>query len=337
MDTSRPFVHDWREWRRLRAWELAQQGWGVRRIAVALDASPAAVSRWLAAARHGGHLALLTRSRSGAPSKLSADQRRLIPDFLWHGPEAYGFRGELWTCPRVAQVLAEEFGVAYSRSQVARILKALGWTPQVPITRAIQRDEEAIERWAAEDWPALQARARKEGRTLVFVDESGFYLLPGKVRTYGPRGLRPLVPEWQTRDHLSIMGAVTTQGRIYTLVRQRSLDGLDTVAFLEHLGREVDGPALVVWDRSPIHRRAAVAEFVEAVGADGLALEFLPAYAPDLNPVEWVWQHLKNVEMRNLVCVDLEELHEELHLALGRVRQKPRLPPAFFAGAGLAL
>lgn len=337
MPTTQPSVYDWREWRRLRAWGLAQQGWGVRRIAVALDASPAAVSRWLAAARYGGHAALLAQHRPGAPAKLSAEQRRLIPDFLWHGPEAYGFRGELWTCPRVAQVLAEEFGVSYSRSQVARILKALGWTPQVPITRAIQRDEDAIERWAIEDWPALKARAREEGRTLVFVDESGFYLLPGKVRTYSPQGLRPIVPEWQTRDHLSVLGAVTPGGRVYTLVRQRALDGLDAVAFLEHLGREIGGPVQVVWDRSPIHRRVAVGEYVEAVGGDGLALEFLPAYAPDLNPVEWLWQHLKDVEMRNLVCVDLEELHEELHLALGRVRQKPRLIPAFFSGAGLAL
>ena len=147
----------------------------------------------------------------------------------------------------------------------------------MPITRAIQRDEEASERWAREDWPVLQARAREEGRTLVFVDESGFYLPPGRVRTYGPRRRRPIVPGWQTRDHLSAMGAVTTRGRVYTLVRQRSLDGLDTVAFLGHLGRAVGGPALVVWDRSPIHRRAAVGEFVEAVGADGRALEFLPA------------------------------------------------------------
>ncbi len=337
MATTRSSVHDWREWRRLRAWELAQTGWGVRRIAVALAASPAAVSRWLAAARHDGPQALLTQPRPGAPAKLSADQKRLIPDFLWHGAEAYGFRGELWTCRRVAQVLDEEFGVRYARSQVARILKALGWTPQVPITRAIQRDEAAIECWATEDWPVLKRQAKKEDRTLVFVDESGFYLLPGKVRTYSPRGLRPMVPEWQTHDHLSVMGGLTTDGRILTWVRQRPLDGLDTVAFLEHLGREIGGAGQVVWDRSPIHRRAAVGEFVEAVGADGLALEALPAYAPDLNPVEWLWQHLKNVEMRNLVCVDLEELHEELHLALGRVRQKRRLIPAFFTGAGLAL
>jgi transposase len=337
MGTKRHAVHDWREWRRLRAWDLAQLGWGVRRIATALDASPTAVSRWLAAARHDGPDALLARPRPGAPAKLTPDQRRLIPDFLWHGAEAYGFRGEVWTCPRVAAVLREELGVRYSRSQVARILKALGWTPQVPITRAIQRDEAAIERWAEADWPALKCRARNEGKTLVFVDESGFYLLPGKVRTYSPAGLRPIAPEWQTHDHLSVMGAVTPAGQVYTLVRQRPLTGLDTIAFLEHLGREIGGPALVVWDRSPIHRRAEVGAFVAAVGADGLAVEFLPAYAPDLNPVEWVWGHLKRVEMRNLVCLDLEGLHEEFHLAVGRVRRKPRLIPAFFAGAGLVL
>jgi transposase len=268
---------------------------------------------------------------------LRKEQKRLIADFLWHGTEAYGFRGEVWTCGRVARVLREEFGVVYHPGHVSRILKDLGWTPQIPITRAIQRDEDAIERWATEDWPTLKSRARKTGRMLVFVDESGFYLLPGRVRTYGPEGLTPVIHEWQTRDHLSVMGGLTADGRILTLVRQRALTGLDTVAFLEHVGREIGGPVQVVWDRSPIHRRAAVGEFVETVGADGLALEALPAYAPDLNPIEWLWGHLKRVEMKNLACLDLEELHEELHLAIGRVRQKPRLIPAFFKGAGLVL
>jgi transposase len=337
MGTARRTPADWREWRRLRAWDLALQGWRVNAIARALAASPTAVSRWLAAARRDGPAALHARPHPGAMPKITADQKRLIADFLWHGPEAYGFRGEVWTCPRVARVLDEEFGVTYSRSQVARILKALGWTPQIPITRAIQRDEAAIERWAEEDWPRLKQRAREEGRTLAFVGESGFYLLPGKVRTYGPAGLTPVIYEWQTRDHLSVMGGLTTDGRALTLVRQRALTGLDTVAFLEHVGREIGGPVQVAWDRSPIHRRKLVGDFIEAVGQDALRVEFLPAYAPDLNPVEWLWRHLKQEEMKNLTCLDLEELHEEVHLAPGRVRRKTRLPPAFFAGAGLSL
>jgi transposase len=102
--------HDWREWRRLRAWYLFQQGWTECEIADALGASKGAVSQWLTCARKGGHQALLSRVR-GTHAKLTEEQKRLIPDFLWHGPEAYGFRGEVWTCPRVVEVLAREFGV----------------------------------------------------------------------------------------------------------------------------------------------------------------------------------------------------------------------------------
>jgi transposase len=321
----------------MRALELHEGGWTQRDIAAALGATESAVSRWLAAARLGGREALTSHTdRRGVAPRLTPEQLRLIPDFLWHGAEAYGFRGEVWTCGRVAGVIREEFDVSYSNSQVSRLLKRLGWTPQVPITRAIQRDEEAIARWRAESWHALKRRARRERRELVFVDESGFYLLPGVVKTYAPRARTPVVEEWQTRDHLSVMGGVTPRGKVYTLVRPRSLNGLNTIEFLLHLGRLAGDRLLVVWDGSPIHRRAEVSEFVaEARGA--IVVERLPSYAPDLNPVEWLWRHLKEVELRNLSCLDLEQLHLEFHLALGRVRQKPRLMRSFFEGAELAV
>jgi transposase len=326
---------DWREWRRLRALELHQQGWTQRDIAAALGATEGTVSRWMAAARRGGPEALASHlDRRGIAPKLAPEQVRLIPDFLWHGAEAYGFRGDVWTCGRVAGVIREEFDVSYSKSQVSRLLKHLGWTPQVPITRAIQRDEEAIARWRAESWPDLKRRAHRERRELVFVDESGFYLLPGVVKTYAPRARTPVLDEWQTRDHLSVMGGLTARGKVYTMVRQTPLNGLHTIEFLLHLGRSAGDRLLVSWDGSPIHRRAEVSEFVaETKGAVGV--ERLPAYAPDLNPVEWLWRHLKEVELRNLTCLDLEQLHLEFHLALGRIRQKPRLMQSFFQGAEL--
>jgi transposase len=321
----------------MRAWQLSQQGWGVRLIAEALDASPAAVSGWLKAARQRGVETLQSHPHPGAPAKLTAGQRQLIADFLWHGPEAYGFRGEVWTCARVARVLKEEFDVSYSKSQVSRILKDLGWTPQVPITRAVQRDEEAIERWQQEVWPELRRRARRPGRAVILVDEAGFYLLPGVVRTYGPRGLTPVIYEWQTRDHLSVMGGVTPEGKVYTLARQESLNGLHSIEFLAHLLRHAGERLLVVWDGSPIHRRAEVTKFIAAIGRKRLWVEQLPPYAPDLNPVEWLWRRLKQVELRNLVCLDLEELHQQFHLAANRVRRKPELVRSFFASAGLKL
>lgn len=112
---------------------------------------------------------------------MTAAQKRLIPEFLWHGPEAYGFRGQVWTCARIAKVIEEEFGVSYHRDHVGRLLAELHWTPHVPIRRALQRDEGAIQRWRDEVWPDRLRRARHERRVLVFEDESGFYLLPGLV------------------------------------------------------------------------------------------------------------------------------------------------------------
>jgi transposase len=327
--------HDWREWRRFRAVQLARLGWVHRDIADALGISEQAVSQWLAHFAASGVQGLVSHPHGGQ-AKLTDAKKALIPDFLWHGPEAYGFEGEFWTCARVAKILHEELGVSYHKHHVARILRSLGWTPQVPITRAVQRDEEAIELWRQERWPELQRRARKERRTLVFTDESGFYLLPAVVRTYGPKGLTPVLYHWAKRDHLSVAGAVTTTNKVYTMVRRKALNGLNCVEFLQHLLQQIGGSLLVIWDGSPIHRRAAVKDFVTGVGEKDLVLETLPSYAPDLNPVEWLWKHLKHVELRNRTCMDLEELHMEFHIAVGHIRQKPLLIHSFFQGPGLA-
>jgi transposase len=320
----------------MRALELHRQGWMQRDIAAALGATESAVSPWLDSARHGGREALASHTdRRGVAPELTPEQRRLIPDSLWHDAEAYGFRGDVWTWGRVVGVLREEFDGTYSKGQVSRLLKRLGWTPQVPITRAIQRDEEAIARRRVESWPGLREKGRRERRRLVFVDESGFYLLPGVVKTYAPRGQTPGVDAWQTRDHLSVMAGVTPAGKVDTLVRPPPLNGLHTVAFLVHLGRLAGDRSLVIWDGSPIHRRAEVSAFVaEARGK--IPVEPLPSYAPDLNPVEWMWRHLKDVELRDLSCLDLDQLPLELPLALGRARQRLSLRRSFFAGAGLA-
>ena len=302
------------QWRRVHAWQLSRRGWKQRDIAVAFDVSEGAVSHWLASARLRGKAALMAQPRPGRPGRLTLDQLRLIPDFLGHGAEAYGFRGKAWTTARIAKVIAEEFGVSFHKAHVSRLLHGLHWTPQLPVLRAMQRDEHEIARWRKVVWPQLKAKAQCERKTLVFTDESGFYLLPGVVRTYAPQGEPPIIKEWQTRDHLSVMGGITREARLYSLVRQESLNGVHVIEFLKHLMRYLGRRMLVIWDGSPIHRRVLVTEFLASKDGCGIHVERLPAYAPDLNPIEEAWQHLKHVEMRNLVCFDLEELHLQLHL-----------------------
>jgi transposase len=147
---------DWREGRRLRAWELKQQGWNQRDIARALGVTEGAVSQWVKRGRQGGVEALRKRNSTGAPPRLSAEQRARVPELLALGAPAHGFHGEVWTCERVAQVIRKEFGVSYHRAHVSRLLRALGLSLQKPARRANQRDEEAIERWKQERWPRLK-------------------------------------------------------------------------------------------------------------------------------------------------------------------------------------
>jgi transposase len=148
---------DWREGRRLRAWELKQEGWKHQDIAEALGVGKGAVSQWMKRGQEeGGVEGLRRRVASGAPPRLSQGQRDELPELLERGAEAYGFRGEVWTCERVAEVIRKGFGVSYHPAHVGRLLKALRLSLQKPARRADQREEEAIERRREERWPSLK-------------------------------------------------------------------------------------------------------------------------------------------------------------------------------------
>jgi len=143
---------------------------------MALDVSEGAVSRWLKRAEEKG---LYARPHTGRPPELTHEEKRLIPDFLGHGAEAYGFRGAVWTCPRVCKVIELEFGVTYHRSHVARLLKELKWTPQQPIERAIQRDEVEITRWRKEIW--LETKKKRVWSTeslFLWMNRAFIFCLP---------------------------------------------------------------------------------------------------------------------------------------------------------------
>ena len=325
----------WKEARRLQALALRQKGWKQIQIAEALGVTAGAVSQWFRMVNDRDATVLLARPHPGRPPELTCEQKNLIPDLLSHGAEVYGFRGDVWTNARVATVIEWEWSVCYHPSHVARLLKELKWTPQLPIGRAIQRNEDAIALWRKEKWPELQKQARLERKTLVFVDESGFYLLPARVRTYAPRGKTPILRVFETHDHLSVMSAITTQGWLFTMVRDKSLTGVESVRFLKHLLAQLDRKLLVIWDGSPIHRGKEVKAYLADGATKHIHLEPLPPYAPDLNPDEGVWNQLKYVELRNVCCLDLGHLRHQFDLAVTRLRRKPYLIQSFFAGAGL--
>ena len=120
---------------------------------------------------------------------------------------------------------------------------------------------------------AAEKGALEEGRTILFVDQSGFYLLPCVVRTYAPVGQTPILREQLSRDHLSVISGISLEGKLYMMEQQRAFTGEDVVRFLRHLLRQIAGKLLVVWDGSPIHRGRAVKEFLASGASHRLQLE----------------------------------------------------------------
>lgn len=148
---------DWLEGRRLRAWELLQQGWSQHRIAEALGVTQGAVSQWLRRVREaGGVEGLYRRPNKGATPRLTPEQLGQLPSLLEQGPQTFGWWDDVWTRERVGIVIENRFGVRYHPMQVGRILRKIGWTPQKPVRKAVERDEAAIEGWKKEEWPALK-------------------------------------------------------------------------------------------------------------------------------------------------------------------------------------
>ena len=128
-----------------------------------------------------------------------------------------------------------------------------------------------------------------------------------------------------SREHLSAISAVSMTGELYLAAQDHSYKGADIISFLEQLLEEIEGRLLVIWDGAPVHRSRAVKEWLAQGAARRIQLEQLPGYAPELNPDEGVWRYLKRVELKNLVCADLEQLGREFRAAARRLLSKPEV------------
>ncbi len=178
------------------------------------------------------------------------------------------------------------------------------------------------------------SKARAEQRTIVFIDEAGFYLLPFVARTYAPCGQTPVLRAPLAYDHLSVISAVTPDGRLLTHIQRESYRGPEIVAFLGQVQRQIAGKLLVIWDGASIHHGEAVKQYLAGGAAARLHLERLPAYAPELNPDEGAWNQLKRVQLKNRCCQTEAELWHELCLAIRRVQRRPHLITACFRQCG---
>lgn len=319
----------------MEAAELFAAGHSRAEVAAHCGVSWRAAHEWYRLWRTQGAEALRAKKKPGPAPKFSEEDMEVLAGELRRGPVAHGYENDLWSLPRVGRLINETFARKVSPSEVWRLLRRMRWSPQKPRRQARERDEEKITQWKEQRWPQLKARARKEERTIVFVDESGLSQKPAAKSTWAPEGQTPVLELNFNWKKLSVIGGITLKS-LYFQLHEDSVKAPEVVAFLRHLQQHISGKLLVIWDGLPAHRSKVVADYLASTKGR-VWVERLPSYAPELNPIEYLWGYAKGNDLANFAPKELWELSRAARKALARVRKVKRCLRAFWIQSDLNL
>jgi transposase len=329
---GRSFDHRTLEAIRLMAVERVRDGEKPSSVVTSFGFNRTTIYKWITAAEKPGEglKALRSRPATGRPRSLSPRQEQQV--FRWingRDPRQYGLDFGLWTRSMVANLIEQKFHVRLGVTAVGELLAKLGLTPQKPLQRAYQRDPEAIEKWKRERFPAIAEQARASGGEVYFWDESGFRADAVHGKTWSKKGSTPVVQRPGQRQSISAASAVNSRGAFWYCTYQGGLNAELFVTLLRRMMRHRTKPVHLVVDGLPAHKTALVKTYVEATNGM-LTLHFLPGYAPELNPDELVWSHMKRTGVARAPLRRGESLREKIEEQLGKIKRMPGLVRSFF-------
>jgi transposase len=285
---------------------------------------------WLKKFRQGGWEALAERIAQGPAAKLTERQRQRVKRWiLGRDPRQYGFDFGLWSRRIVQALIQEKMGVALGLTAVGRLLASLDITPQKPLRRAYERDPKTVQLWLEQTYPRLKRRARRLGAKIFFLDEAGFQSDPPLGRTYGLKGKTPVVVTSGQRQSLNVISAVNARGEFWAATYTGKLNAEAFAAFLQDFMKGRRGKVFLVVDGHPAHKANRVTDLVASMDGQ-LELHPLPAYAPDLNPDEFVWSHMKTNGVSKKPLKKNESLKDRIEEDLLKLYENPALVRSFF-------
>ena len=288
------------------------------------------IYRWLRAEARGGEAVLKAHKAGGPPCKLSPKQKQQVRTWICgKDPRQYGFDFGLWTRRIVAELIRQRMGMALGLTAVGRLLAGLQITPQKPLRRAYERDPAAVEKWQREDYPRLRQRAKRRGADVFFRDEAGVRSDAPLQRTWGAKGQTPVVATSGQRQSVNAISAVNARGAFWYNVYTGRLNALRFIEFLKDFLATRRRPVFLVVDKHPAHIAGVVAEYVQSLRGK-LELHFLPGYAPDLNPDEFVWNHLRHQGVSKTPLRQNESLRARVQPDLANIKNDRRLVRSFF-------
>jgi transposase len=291
---------------------------------------------WLRRFEDEGWEGLVERIAAGPEPKLSENQRQRVKRWIvGRDPRQYGFEFGLWTRQIVADLIAQKMGVTLCVTAVGKLLAQLDITPQKPLRRAYERDPVAVQAWVDEAYPGLRRKARKNGASIFFLDEAGFDSEPRLGRTYGLKGQTPVVSTTGQRQKVNAISAVNASGAFWCQLYTERLNAQLFVQFLREFMRGRPGKVYLVVDGHPAHKANAVKSLIRELEGK-LELHFLPPYAPDLNPDEFVWAYMKTNGVSKKPLRKNESLKERVASDLATIKADRTLVKSFFGAKSVA-
>jgi len=298
-------------------------------VIAALGFHRSRIYQWLSQYRAGGEKALETRTICGRPRKFPERYADALRELIKSDPRQLDFHDALWTREMIRELIASEFGVEVSVRSVSNILQRLGITVQRPRLKAYEQDPQAVKQWLEETWPAIQREAKAAKAVMYFGDESSIRSDYHRGTTWGIRGQTPVVKKTGRRFSVNLISALSPRGELRFMVTEQRLTTPVFIEFLKRLLHGAERPVFLVVDGHPVHRSKRVREFVEATEGR-LKLFFLPAYSPELNPDELVWNHVKSHKIGRTVVETKEQLTALARSVLRSLQKQAKLIQRFF-------
>jgi transposase len=285
---------------------------------------------WLRDYNDQGLEALVESISQGPTPKLTERQQQQVRRWiLGKDPRQHGFDFGLWTRRIVRQLIQEKMGIELCLTSVGKLLASLNITPQKPLRRAYERDPKAVDLWLAQTYPLLKKRAKKLGAMIFFLDEAGFQSDPPLGRTYGLKGETPVVNTSGQRQSINVISAVNARGAFWAATYDGKLNSESFVLFLNNFMEGQKRKVFLVLDSLPAHKAKMVESYVESLEGR-LELHFLPTYAPDLNPDEFVWGYMKKNGVSKKPLKKNESLRERVEADLVAIQSNVSLVRSFF-------
>lgn len=315
---------------RARAVQAVHAGMAVTQVAAAYQVDRTTVHRWLARFdKEGGPDGLRRSPGGGRPPKLAQLTRDHWRTIVLRPASDFGFETDFWTAQRVRQVISRRHGVDVSTRTVLRRLQGAGLTYQKPVREYFEADPAAREQWVRTTLPQIRA-ALKEHRAILYCeDEASLSLTALLGKTWSPRGQTPKQRVTGQRGSVSAMSAINGRGRLVFQLHEKRIASAEVIAFLRELLRQHPRrPLVVVMDQAPPHVSKATKAFI--MSEPRLHVFHLPAYSPDWNPDEKVWNHLKHQELKGHQARTKDELRELSERKLTAMAGDPELLRGIF-------